>query len=86
VPIIQLGCALLLFCVLIAQLGTSYWFFWVALVALGVGWNFTFIGATSLLTLTYQPNEKARVQGMNDLLVFGFSAAGALLAGQFKHW
>lgn len=86
VPIIQLGCALLLLCVLIAQLGTSYWFFWVALVALGVGWNFTFIGATSLLTLTYLPNEKAKVQGMNDFLVFGFSAAGALLAGHLQHW
>ncbi|GLR62590.1 MFS transporter [Marinospirillum insulare] len=86
VPIIQLGCALLLFCVLVAQLGTSYWFFWVALVALGVGWNFTFIGATSLLTLTYLPNEKAKVQGMNDFLVFGFSAAGALLAGHLQHW
>lgn len=81
VPIIQLGCTLLLFCVLVAQLGTGYWYFWTALVLLGVGWNFTFIGATSLLTLTYLPNEKAKVQGMNDFLVFGFSAAGALLAG-----
>lgn len=82
--IIQLGCALLLLCVLIAQLGTGYWYFWTALVLLGVGWNFTFIGATSLLTLTYMPNEKAKVQGMNDFLVFGFSAAGALLAGYLQ--
>jgi predicted MFS family arabinose efflux permease len=83
-PIIQLGCVLLLFCVAVTQLGQGYWHFWVALVALGVGWNFTFIGATSLLTRTYQPNEKARVQGMNDFLVFGFSALGSLLAGHLQ--
>lgn len=82
--VIQTGGLLLLACVLIAQLSTSYWYFWFALVFLGVGWNFTFIGATSLLTLTYAPNEKARVQGMNDFLVFGFSALGSLLAGSLQ--
>lgn len=85
-PIIQIGCLLLLLCVAVTQLGQDYWYFWVALVALGVGWNFTFIGATSLLTRTYQPNEKARVQGMNDFLVFGFSALGSLLAGHLQLW
>lgn len=79
--IIQAGCVLLLLCVLIAQAGHGYWFFWTALVALGIGWNFTFIGATNLLTRTYAPNEKARAQGMNDFCVFGFSALGSLLAG-----
>jgi predicted MFS family arabinose efflux permease len=85
-PIIQTGCLLLLLCVMVTQLGHDYGYFWVALVALGVGWNFTFIGATSLLTRTYQPNEKARVQGMNDFLVFGFSALGSLLAGHLQLW
>ena len=83
--VIQTGAALLLLCVVITQLGSGYWFFWVALVALGVGWNFAFIGATALLTLTYQPNEKARVQGLNDFLVFGFSALGSLLSGTLQN-
>ncbi|WP_114418388.1 MFS transporter [Marinospirillum perlucidum] len=82
--VIQLGCSLLLLCVVVTQLGQAYSHYWFALVALGVGWNFTFIGATSLLTSTYAANEKARVQGMNDFLVFGFSALGSLLAGQLQ--
>lgn len=82
IAIIQCGATLLAISALIAQIGPGYWEFWCALVALGIGWNFTFIGATSLLTATYQPAEKAKVQGMNDFLVFGFSAAGSLLAGQ----
>lgn len=84
ITIIQVGCLLLALCVAVAQTGTGYWFYWWALVALGVGWNFTFIGATSLLTLTYRPAEKAKVQGMNDFLVFGFAAGGSLLAGQLQ--
>lgn len=82
--VIQSGCLLLIVCVLLNQLGVSYWHFWLALVALGVGWNFAFIGATTLLTHTYYPAEKARVQGMNDFLVFGFSTLGALLSGQLQ--
>ncbi|MFK7160559.1 MFS transporter [Marinospirillum sp. MEB164] len=84
--VIQAGCWLLLGCVLVSQLGRDYWHFWVALVALGIGWNFTFIGATHLLTQSYAPQEKARVQGMNDFFVFGFSALASLLAGHLHHW
>ncbi|MBR9883867.1 MAG: MFS transporter, partial [Oceanospirillales bacterium] len=82
--IIQIGCLLLIACVLLNQLGVTYWHFWMALVALGVGWNFAFIGATTLLTHTYFPAEKAKVQGMNDFLVFGFSTVGALMSGQLQ--
>ena len=82
--IIQTGCILLIACVLLNQLGTTYWHFWTALVLLGVGWNFTFIGATSLLTHTYRPAEKAKVQGMNDFLIFGSSAVASLLAGYWQ--
>ena len=82
--IIQTGCVLLIACVLLNQLGTTYWHFWTALVLLGVGWNFTFIGATSLLTHTYRPAEKAKVQGINDFLIFGSSAVASLLAGYWQ--
>jgi len=84
ITVIQAGCLLLALCALLAQVGFDYWHFWVALVALGIGWNFTFIGATSLLTLCYEPAEKAKVQGLNDFLVFGFAAGGSLLAGQLQ--
>lgn len=83
--IIQLGCLLLLACIALNQLGVTYWHFLVALVCLGVGWNFTFIGATALLTKTYRPEDKARVQGLNDLLVFSCSAAASLLAGYWHN-
>ncbi len=57
--------------------------FWSALVLLGIGWNFMFVGATTMLTEAYTPAERAKAQGLNDVLVFaavtvaGFSS-GAL--------
>jgi predicted MFS family arabinose efflux permease len=80
------GCALMLVAIVIAHAGLSYWHFWLALTTLGVGWNFMFTGATTLLTTTYRPAEKAKVQGVNDLTVFlammtSSASSGALVAG-----
>ena len=79
------GCVLMFATVAVAHAGLTYWHFWIALFALGLGWNFMFTGATALLTSTYRPAEKARVQGINDLIVFltmisSSAASGALLS------
>ncbi|MDH3196328.1 MAG: MFS transporter, partial [Hyphomicrobiales bacterium] len=46
-----------------------------------VGWNFGFIGGTTLVTETYEPVEKERVQALNDFLVFGFVAFASFMSG-----
>jgi MFS family permease len=61
--------------------------FWLSGTLLGAGWCFLYVGATTLLTESYQPEEKAKAQGLNDMLVFtvmGLSSAvsGAILYGQ----
>lgn len=65
--------------------GTSLWHFWLALVLLGISWNFLFIGATSLLTQTYHPSEKARTQAANDFAVFTTVTLASLSAGALQH-
>ncbi|WP_019936061.1 MFS transporter [Oceanimonas smirnovii] len=80
--VILWGCAALLLSVAVNLSGTGFWHYWWGMLLLGVGWNFTFIGATHLLTFSYQPAEKARVQGMNEFLVFTAAAFGSLFAGQ----
>ena len=52
---------------------------------LGLGWNFLFVGATTLLSETYTVEEKAKVQGVNDLLVFATVALSAVSAGALHH-
>ena len=81
-PIILLGCALLIISAIINLFGQSYVHFFTSLVLLGIGWNFTFIGATQLVSLTYRAEEKGKVQGMNDFLVFTTAAIASLFAGQ----
>ena len=81
-PIILLGCALLIISALINLFGQSYVHFFTSVGLLGIGWNFTFIGATQLVSLTYRPQEKGKVQGMNDFLVFTTAAIASLFAGQ----
>jgi MFS family permease len=66
--------------------GHSVLHYWWALVLLGVGWNFLYVGATTMLTYTYQGNERFRAQGLNEFLVFGSSATASLLAGTVMHY
>ena len=47
----------------------------------GVGWNFMYTGGTTLLTESYAPVEKARVQGVNDFVLFATLAASSLTSG-----
>jgi MFS family permease len=61
--------------------GIALWNFWIALALLGIGWNFSFIGATTLVTECHGPRERNKVQAFNDFLVFGSTAIGSLSSG-----
>ncbi|GHA36474.1 MFS transporter [Devosia pacifica] len=76
-----IGLTLIIGCALAALHGITIDHFNLALVLLGVGWNFGFIGATTLLTASYRPEEAARVQGMNEQLVFGSMAVASIGSG-----
>jgi MFS family permease len=79
--IIFVGVLLMFGCVAFALHGNDVMHFLVALFALGVGWNFMFIGGTTLLTETYRPEERNRVQGANDFLVFLTMATSSFASG-----
>ncbi len=65
----------------VGMLGVDLENFFVALILLGVGWNFGFIGATAMLSSSHDPSERGRVQGMNDLIVFGGVTVASLASG-----
>lgn len=66
---------------IVALQGVELENFYIALILLGVGWNFGFIGATTMLSTTYKPEEQGRVQGLNDMIVFGFVVLASLASG-----
>ncbi|HJU17796.1 MAG TPA: MFS transporter [Stellaceae bacterium] len=66
--------------------GTEIAHFWLSMILLGAGWNFGFLGASALVLECHRPEERTRVQALNDFIVFGAMvvasfASGGLLAG-----
>jgi MFS family permease len=82
--IIALGLTILAAAGAVAMAGVELENFFIALILLGIGWNFGFIGATTMLTSAQRPEERGRLQGLNDLIVFGgvtmasFSSGGLM--------
>ena len=84
-PVTALGLAMIGAAGALALMGLDIFHFWGSLILLGVGWNFGFIGATAMLTDCYRPPERAKVQALNDFLVFGTVALASFGSGQLLH-
>ncbi|MEK6245776.1 MAG: MFS transporter [Pseudomonadota bacterium] len=81
IPVMLAGAALNVVCIGVALAGVAVANFWWALVLLGVGWNFLYIGATTLLTETYRPEERAKAQGANEFAIFAMMAISSFSSG-----
>ena len=81
IKIITAGLLILSVSGIVALSGISLANFSIALVLLGIGWNFGFIGATSLLANSHAPEERGKIQGLNDFIVFGGVTVASLASG-----
>jgi len=79
--VMMTGVALFAGCITVNLLGVGVVNFWAANLMLGLGWNFLFIGASTLVTETYRPAERAKAQAFNDFTVFGFVTLASLSSG-----
>jgi MFS family permease len=77
-----IGLGLIVLTAVVAVTGLSVAHFWTALILLGVGWNFSFIGATTMVTQCHRPEERTNVQAFNDFLIFGSMAVSSFSSGQ----
>lgn len=80
--VIAAGLALLGLSAVVGWSGLTVWHFWVALALLGLGWNFSFVGATTMVTQCHRPSERNKVQAVNDFLIFGSMAIGSFASGK----
>ena len=80
-PVMGVGVALLLGCIVIALSGVELHQFLLALFLLGVGWNFLFTGSTTLSLSAYSPDEKDRAQGALNFFVFATLAVSSFASG-----
>jgi MFS family permease len=79
--VVAAGLALTAVSAAIGLTGVDVAHFWLTLILLGVGWNFGFIGASALVLECHRPEERTRVQSLNDFLVFGTMAIGSFSSG-----
>jgi MFS family permease len=79
--IVAVGLVILALSGAVAMSGVALEQFYIALILLGIGWNFGFIGATTMLTSAYSVEERGRVQGLNDMIVFGGVFVASLSSG-----
>jgi MFS family permease len=80
-PIIGIGACISIGCGLVNLAGVDFMNFLIANVCVGLGWNFMFVGGSTLLTTTYRPAERAKVQASHDFTVYATTATAAALSG-----
>ncbi len=79
--VVAMGLAILAAAGLVGLAGVDLMNFYVALILLGVGWNFGFIGASTMLAGAHSPEERGRIQGINDMIVFGCVTVASVSSG-----
>ncbi|MCL4768494.1 MAG: MFS transporter [Hyphomicrobiaceae bacterium] len=80
-PVIASGALIQMLCAITNLAGIGFWNFFLANALVGLGWNFTFVGGTTLLTATYAPAERAKVQASHDFAVYAVTATAAGMSG-----
>lgn len=81
IPMLVAGGLILIASAILAPIAANQYMLAVALFLLGLGWNFGYVGGSSLLADALQGAERARVQGVNDSLVFFVAGFGSLSSG-----
>jgi len=80
-PVAMVGLATIAVAAAAAALGITAVHFYGALIILGLGWNFSFIGATTLLAEAVSDVDKSAIQGANDTIIALVSTVCAFVAG-----
>jgi len=83
-PIMLAGLLCYVFSMMSALSGLQFWHYFGALSFIGLGWNFLYTAGTTLIALLTEPEERGRVQGVADMIIFIAVACASLSAG-FLH-
>ena len=62
-------------------IGQTFLNFWISLFLCGLGWNFLYVGGSDVIAKSASHEERPKVQGVTDFIIFTFVATGSFLAG-----
>lgn len=76
-----LGALLLISALLVNLIARDLTMLTIGLLLLGIGWNFLFIGASQWLMKLSVDLDVAKIQGINEVMVFGLASIATLSSG-----
>ena len=79
--VMMAGVLLYVISISFAIVGETVLNFWIALFLCGLGWNFLYVGGSDVIAKSASPEERPKVQGVTDFIIFTFVATGSFLAG-----
>ncbi len=79
--VMMIGVMLYIISICFAVMGQTIEYFWISLFLCGLGWNFLYVAGSDIIAKSALPEERAKVQGLTDFIIFIFVASGSFLAG-----
>ena len=83
--VMMMGVMLYIMSICFGIMGQTIQYFWVSLFLCGLGWNFLYVGGSDIIAKSALPEERAKVQGVTDFIIFIFVASGSFLAGSLHN-
>ena len=83
--VMMMGVMLYIISICFAVVGQTIEYFWMSLFFCGLGWNFLYVGGSDIIAKSALPEERAKVQGVTDFIIFMFVASGSFLAGSLHN-
>ena len=83
--VMMMGVMLYIMSICFGIMGQTIEYFWISLFLCGLGWNFLYVGGSDIIAKSALPEERAKVQGVTDFIIFIFVAFGSFLAGSLHN-
>ena len=83
--VMMMGVILYIMSISFGIMGQTIQYFWISLFLCGLGWNFLYVGGSDIIAKSALPEERAKVQGVTDFIIFIFVASGSFLAGSLHN-
>ena len=83
--VMMMGVMLYITSICFGIIGQTIQYFWISLFLCGLGWNFLYVGGSDIIAKSALPEERAKVQGVTDFVIFIFVASGSFLAGSLHN-
>lgn len=82
----MIGVLIYVISICVGVMGQTIEYFLISLFLCGLAWNFLYVGGSDIIAKSALPEERSKVQGITDFILFIFVASGSFLAGSLHNY